>query len=105
MNEITVSELKKMIDDGEDFQLIDVRENNEFAAANMGGILIPMATVPSNVEKFDKDKKVIVHCRSGKRSANVIQYLETQHGFKNLYNLRGGILAWKDSYDPGMNVS
>ncbi|MCC5928938.1 MAG: rhodanese-like domain-containing protein [Cyclobacteriaceae bacterium] len=105
MNEISVNDLKKMMDEGEDFQLIDVRENNEFASANMGGVLIPMATVPSNVEKFDKNKKVIVHCRSGKRSANVIQYLETQHGFKNLYNLKGGILAWKESYDPGLNVS
>lgn len=102
MKEITVKELKQMMDNGEDFQLIDVREPNEYEVAEIGGELIPLATVPSNVDKFSKDKKVVVHCRSGKRSANAIQFLEQQHGFDNLYNLEGGILAWSDEIDPNI---
>jgi rhodanese-related sulfurtransferase len=105
MKEISVSELKKMIDDKEDFQLIDVREPAEFAAANLKGELIPLSSVPQNVDKIAKTKKVIVHCRSGKRSANAITFLENNHGFDNLYNLKGGILAWKDEIDPSMPAS
>lgn len=102
MKSITVKELKALKDSGEDFQLIDVREPNEYEVAEIGGELIPLATVPQNAEKFAKDKKVVVHCRSGKRSANAIQYLEQQHGFDNLYNLEGGILAWSDEIDPSV---
>lgn len=89
-----------MMDSGEDFQLIDVREPNEYEVAQIGGELIPLATIPDNADKVSRDKKVIIHCRSGKRSANAIQYLEQQHKFDNLYNLIGGILAWSDEIDP-----
>jgi rhodanese-related sulfurtransferase len=102
VKEISVKELKQMMDSGEDFQLIDVREPNEFEVAEIGGELIPLSTVPDNADKFSKEKKVVVHCRSGKRSANAIQYLEQQHGFDNLYNLAGGILAWSDEIDPSV---
>lgn len=102
MKEITVKELKAWMDSGEDFQLIDVREPNEFEVAQIGGELIPLATVPDHVDKFARDKKVVVHCRSGKRSANAIMFLENQHGFDNLYNLEGGILAWSDEIDPSV---
>jgi len=105
MKSITVQELKSMIDNGEDFQLIDVREPSEFEDANLKGELIPLATVPKNVEKFSKDKKVIVHCRSGKRSANAIVFLENNHGYTNLYNLEGGILAWRDEIDDSLDVA
>lgn len=96
MKEITVKELKQLIDDKQDFQLIDVREQHEFDEANINGELIPMGEVLSHVDKFSKDKQVVVHCRSGKRSASVIGALESQHGFTNLYNLQGGILAYID---------
>ncbi|MBR11056.1 MAG: NADH oxidase [Rickettsiales bacterium] len=102
MKEINVKELKAWMDSGEDFQLIDVREPNEFEVAEIGGELIPLATIPDNADKIAKDKKVVVHCRSGKRSANAIQFLEQQHGFDNLYNLEGGILAWADEIDPNI---
>ncbi|MFN3405477.1 MAG: rhodanese-like domain-containing protein [Cytophagaceae bacterium] len=105
MKEISVKELKELLDKGEDIQVIDVREPSEFQAANIGGILIPLATVPQNVDKFSKNKKVVVHCRSGKRSENAIRFLETNHGFNNLYNLTGGILAYKKEIDPTLNVS
>ncbi len=104
MKSITVIELKEMIDKGEDFQLIDVREQSEFDMGNIKGVFIPLATIPQNVEKISKDKKVVVHCRSGKRSANAISFLENNHGFLNLYNLEGGIIAYKNEIDDSIAV-
>jgi adenylyltransferase/sulfurtransferase len=102
MKEITVKELKAMMDKKEDFQLIDVREEYEFDICQIGGTLIPMGEVNENIDKISRDKKVVVHCRSGKRSASVIHMLEQQHGFTNLYNLKGGILAWADEVDHSL---
>ena len=102
MKEISVKELAALKESGADFQLIDVREQNEVDIAEMGGELIPMNSVPENLDKFSKDKQVIVHCRSGVRSGNVIQYLEQNHGFNNLYNLAGGILAYADEIDNSL---
>ena len=94
MKEITVQELKQLIDDKKDFQLIDVREEYEYDEVNINGKLIPMGEVMEHVDEIAKDKQVVVHCRSGKRSATVINALESQFGFTNLYNLKGGILAY-----------
>jgi adenylyltransferase/sulfurtransferase len=102
MKEKTVEQLKQMLDSKEDFQLIDVREPHEYEICNLGGELIPMNEVPSNLDKISKDKTVVVHCRSGARSGNIIQYLESNYGYSNLYNLKGGILAWADEIDPEM---
>lgn len=101
MEEITAKQLKELIDSKKDFQLIDVREQKEFDFANIGGELIPLNTIPQNLDKIAKDKKVVVYCRSGARSANAIQYLE-KNGFKDLFNLKGGILAWSDDVDPNV---
>jgi len=101
MKEKSVSELKAMIDNGEDFQLIDVREPHEYEICNLKGVLIPLNTVPDHLDQIAKDKTVVVHCRSGVRSANAINYLESQ-GYTHLYNLKGGILAWADEIDPDM---
>jgi rhodanese-related sulfurtransferase len=94
MKEISVQELKQLIDNKKDFQLIDVREEYEYDEANINGELIPMGEVMDNLDKISKDKQVVIHCRSGKRSATVISALESQHSFTNLYNLKGGILAY-----------
>jgi molybdopterin/thiamine biosynthesis adenylyltransferase/rhodanese-related sulfurtransferase len=102
MKEITVQELEQMKESGADFQLIDVREPHEFDICEIGGELIPMGDIPANVDKISKEKKVVVHCRSGKRSGDVISYLEKNHHFENLYNLKGGILAWAREIDPEM---
>jgi rhodanese-related sulfurtransferase len=102
MNEITVQELKSKIDSGIDFQLIDVREENEREFANIGGDHIAMGAVAQNIDKIDKEKEVVVYCRSGSRSGQVVNFLEMNHGFKNLYNLKGGILAWADSIDDSI---
>ena len=103
MNEITVQELKEKIDKGEDFQLIDVREDFEYETSNLGGQLIPLGGVLIEAEKISKDKPVVVMCRSGKRSAAAIMQLE-QRGFTNLTNLKGGILAWQAEIDPELSV-
>lgn len=102
MKEVNVQELKTMIDNKEDFQLIDVREEHEFDTCNLNGKLIPMGEILDHVAEISKDKKVVIHCRSGKRSGNVITLLEQNHGFTNLYNLNGGILAWAAEIDPTM---
>jgi rhodanese-related sulfurtransferase len=89
-------------DSNEDFQLIDVREKKEYDLAQIGGLLIPLAEVANNSEKISKDKKVIIHCRSGRRSANAILELQNKFGFTNLYNLKGGIIAWSQEIDPSI---
>jgi len=99
MKEISCVELKKMMEEGEDFQLIDVREEQEVDIATIGGELIPMGDVMDNLNKISKDKNVVVYCRSGKRSGAIVQKLE-QNGFTNIHNLKGGILAWSDEIDP-----
>lgn len=76
MKEVTVQELKALMDAGADFQLIDVREPHEYETCNLKGEMIPMAEVPHNVEKVSKTKQVIMHCRSGSRSGNMIRWLE-----------------------------
>lgn len=102
MKEVTVQELKKLKDDNADFQLIDVREPHEADICDIGGELIPQGEIPSNVDKISRDKQVIIHCRSGARSGNMVKWLEANHGFTNLYNLKGGILAWAKEIDPEM---
>lgn len=103
MKEVTVQELKQLIENKEDFQLIDVREDFEYETSNLDGLHIPLGGILLEIEKIAKDKPVIVHCRSGKRSAQAIKQLE-EKGFDNLSNLKGGILAWQSEIDPSIDV-
>ncbi len=103
MKEITVKELKRKLDKQEDFQLIDVREEFEYEVSNLNGENIPLGGLLLEVEKIATDKAVIIHCRSGARSAAAIMQLEAQ-GFTKLYNLKGGIVAWAQEIDPNMPV-
>ena len=103
MKEISVDELKEMKDNGEVFQLVDVREPNEFEICSLGGDEIPMSQIMTRHQEISKEKKVIIHCKSGKRSANVINALEQNLGYENLYNLEGGILAWAEEIDTEMD--
>lgn len=103
MNEISVDELKEMKENGDVFQLVDVREPNEFEICSLGGDEIPMSQIMARYKEISKEKKVIIHCKSGKRSANVIKALEQNFGYQNLYNLEGGILAWAEEIDHEMN--
>lgn len=104
MNEISVSELKKMMDNKEDFVLIDVREPLEFETGNIDGIHIPMGTVLERLDEIPTDKKVVIHCKSGGRSGNIVRYLAIEKGYTNLYNLQGGLLAWRNEIDPSVQV-
>jgi adenylyltransferase/sulfurtransferase len=100
IREITSKELYDLQVHGEDIQIIDVREPHEYQIANIGGELIPLATISANADKIDRNKKVIVHCKMGGRSAKAIHELEDKFGFTNLYNLKGGILGWIDEVQP-----
>jgi len=104
MKEISVQELKEKIDNKEDFQLIDVRETFEYEVSNLDGENIPLGGILIEADKVAKDKPVIIQCRSGKRSAAAVMQLEAQYGYENLYNLKGGILAWQEAFDPNMPV-
>lgn len=103
MKEVTVQELKQKMDNNEDFQLIDVRETFEYETSNLNGENIPLGGILIEADKVATNKPVIMQCRSGKRSAAAVMQLE-QLGFTNLYNLKGGILAWQEAYDPNMPV-
>ncbi len=97
MKEISVEEFYKMRQERADFQLIDVREPYEYEESNLGGLLIPLSDLEDSTELIAKDKTVIVHCRSGVRSAQAIFFLE-KLGFENLFNLSGGIMAYAQKY-------
>lgn len=100
LKEVTAKDLYDLQVKGEPFQLIDVREPHEYDIVNIGAELIPLATVADNSDRIDRDKKVIVHCKMGGRSAKAIRELEEKFGFTNLYNLKGGILAYIDEVQP-----
>ncbi len=102
MKEITVEELKALKENGDDYQLIDVREEYEIEICHIEGEHIPLGEIPQSIGKISREKKVIIHCRSGGRSGNIIKWLEKNHNFDNLYNLKGGILAWADQIDDTM---
>lgn len=101
MKEITVSELKQLKDNSSDFQLIDVREGHEVEICEIGGEHIPMGSIMDNLEKISKSKQVVIHCRSGARSGAICQALE-KAGYDNVYNLKGGIIAYTNEIDPSL---
>ena len=101
MKEITASELKAKMDAGEDIQLIDVRQPDEYAFANIEGAkLIPLGEVIARMDEIDPSRKTVIHCKMGGRSARAIEALQ-QRGFTgSLSNLVGGITAWSNDVDP-----
>ncbi len=96
MNQLTPNELKAWIDGSRDFLLIDVRENWEHEAFNIGGTHIPMSEMMSRINEVPKDKEVVMYCEKGIRTVIIIQRLEAS-GFHNIANLSGGMKAWKES--------
>lgn len=99
--EISVHELQSLRHANEDFLLLDVRNPDEYAICNLGGHLIPFNQLPKRLHELDKNQRVIIHCRSGGRSTRATQFL-MQQGFKNVSNLKGGIIAWANEIDTTM---
>lgn len=97
MEDITVQELKQKLDAGEKFVFIDVREVVEFQQFNIGADLVPLGSLMENLHKYEdhKNDEIVVHCRSGKRSATA-KYIMEQEGYTKVRNLLGGVLAWAE---------
>jgi len=103
MEQITATELKRRLDSGEDIQIIDVREPNEYAYARIpNSVHIPLGQILNRMSEIDPARETVVHCKMGGRSARAIEAL-TQAGFTGkLSNLKGGILAWSNDVDPSV---
>jgi adenylyltransferase/sulfurtransferase len=97
--EISVEELKRRRDAGEDLFILDVREPHEYQICNLGGYLIPLNDLPKRVHELDSSREIIAHCKMGGRSAKAVDFLR-QAGFTKVKNLTGGITAWSDRVDP-----
>src|SRR6266850_185031 len=103
MPEISATELKQRLDNGDDIQIVDVREANEVAVAKIPtSVHIPLAQVVNRMSEIDPTRETVVHCKMGGRSAKAIEALK-RSGFKgNLLNLAGGITAWSNDVDPSV---
>ncbi|MFN0277883.1 MAG: rhodanese-like domain-containing protein [Pyrinomonadaceae bacterium] len=103
MLEITASELKARMDAGDDIQLIDVRQPDEYAFAKIEGAkLIPLGEIMSRMNELDENRETVIHCKMGGRSARAIEALQ-QAGFNgDMKNLVGGITAWSNEVDPSV---
>jgi len=99
--EITPRELKSRLDRGDDLYILDVREPHEYQICNIHGHLIPLGELPRRVHELDSSREIVAHCRSGKRSAEAVEFLQ-KAGFRKIWNLKGGILAWSDEVDPAV---
>ena len=99
--EITPRELKERLDRGEDIFILDVREPHEYQICNLKGHLIPLGELPRRVHELDSAREIVAHCKSGKRSAQAVDFLR-QAGFRKIYNLHGGILSWSTEVDSSI---
>jgi adenylyltransferase/sulfurtransferase len=99
--ELNVKELKRRLDAGDNLVLVDVRELHEHSAGNIGGTLIPMGEIPARMDELDADAEIVVYCRTGNRSARVVEFLQDS-GFERVWNLTGGIRAWSNEIDSSV---
>ncbi len=99
--EIAPRELKARLDRGDDLFVLDVREPHEYQICNLGGHLIPLGELSRRVHELDSSREIVAHCRSGKRSAEAVEFLRSA-GFRKVLNLKGGILAWSDEVDASV---
>ena len=103
MEQITATELKKRLDEGEDIQLIDVRQPDENAFAKIEGAKhIPLGEVVNRMDEIDETNETVVHCTAGGRSAKAIEALQRAGYQGDLKNLVGGISAWSNEVDPNV---
>src|SRR5229473_5857921 len=103
MQSITATELKQRLDNGEDVQIVDVREANEVAIGRIPhSIHIPLAQVLESMSEIDPSRDTVVHCKMGGRSARAIEALQRSGYTGSLSNLTGGIIAWSNEVDPSV---
>lgn len=101
MEEITATELKARMDAGDDIQLIDVRQPDEYAFAKIEGAkLIPLGEIIQRMGELDDSRDTVVHCKMGGRSARAIEALRAAGYTGDLKNMKGGITAWSNEVDP-----
>ena len=93
ITQISPAELQSIINQEEAYQIVDVRQPEEFAIFNIGGDLIPLAQLDAQVERIRQNEKIILVCKSGTRSNHAADFLQLK-GFDQLYNLSGGLSAW-----------
>ena len=104
IQEIDAPTLKKQIDSNADIELIDVREEFEVEICKIKDSKhIPMNQIPNHLKNLDNKKNLIIICKSGVRSYHVCQFLH-QEGFKNIYNLKGGIINWALEVDDSLEL-
>jgi adenylyltransferase/sulfurtransferase len=99
--EIQPEELKRRLDAKEDIFVLDVREPHEYQIVNLKGHLVPLGDLPTRIHELDSSREIVVHCKSGMRSAKAVDFLR-KSGFKRASNLTGGILAWADRIDTSL---
>jgi adenylyltransferase/sulfurtransferase len=104
--EITPLELKERLDRKDEVVLLDVREPHEYAIADLpevGQLRIPMKQVPERVAELDRDADLVIYCRSGARSGRLTAFL-LANGFERVWNLKGGLLRWRQDVDPSLRA-
>jgi rhodanese-related sulfurtransferase len=101
-SEITAEELHRRLQKGDEVFILDVRNPEEYQICKIAGsTLLPLPALPQRFGELDRNREIVVHCKSGMRSAKAIQFLR-QQGFTKLINLKGGIISWVDKVDPTM---
>ena len=101
IEEISAADLKRRLEEGDDIQLIDVRQPEEYAVAKIEGAkLIPLGELMNRINELNPTREIVIHCKTGVRSARAVEFL-IQRGFTgSLKNLKGGITAWSNEVDP-----
>ena len=105
VEEISPAEVSQMLFEGQPFQLIDVREPLEYQMVNIGAENIPLKSIKESVSLVNREGIVVVHCKSGQRSAQAIRKLQEEFGFSNLKNMTGGLLRWRQEVNPDLPIS
>ena len=98
---ISAKDLAAMQERGDNIFLVDVREPNEYETVNLGGKLMPLATLQEHLSELDRSSHIVAHCRSGHRSAKAVALLR-ESGFEDAWSLNGGLMNWIDRIDGSL---
>lgn len=101
---ISINEFDKLLKENSDFQLIDVREQYEYNICKLNSVHIPMAEIISRLNEIASDKRICVLCKTGKRAEAVANLLETDYDFKDVFVVKGGIMAYAEQIDTNLEI-